>query len=230
VLAEDECVVWWSDPRGAGAKYVELLDDIEKERLKGLRFAADQARFLTAAALLRMVVALETGVTAREVHVDRSCPRCHRGHGRPRLPTLDLHVSVTHSADRVAVALTRLAPVGVDVELIDHRDISHLAAYVLAADERAENVADFYRYWTRKESVVKATGDGIVVGLPNVRVSRPSEGPRLLSYPGCPKLQAAMRDLTPGDNYVAALAVLSADPVTVREHLVRDLPGSPSLR
>lgn len=47
--------------------------------------------------------------------------------------------------------------------------------------------------------MVKAIGDGIVIGLRNVRDCRPSEAPRLLSYPGSTKLPATFRDLTPGD-------------------------------
>jgi 4'-phosphopantetheinyl transferase len=77
-------------------------------------------------------------------------------------------------------------------------------------------VADFFTYWTRKEAVVKATGDGLAVPLRRVRVTPPGVAPALLAYPDR-TLTVQMRDLAPGPGYAAALAVVTGAPVEVRE-------------
>jgi 4'-phosphopantetheinyl transferase len=133
------------------------------------------------------------------------------------IPGSGLHVSVSHSADRVAVALTRLGPVGVDVEEIGDLDPDELAPLVLGPGERAEASREFFTYWTRKEAAVKATGDGLRVPLRDVRVSGPHEAARLISYPGRPGWEMTLTDLRPGIGYAGALAVLSTVPPHVDE-------------
>lgn len=150
--------------------------------------------------------------------VDRSCSVCGHAHGRPELPGLGLHASVTHSGFLVGVALTRLGPVGLDVEAIRQIDVPAVQASVLNDNEDAVDVRSFLRYWTRKESVVKATGDGVLVPLTDVWVSRPTESARLIRYPGRTP-PALIRDLAPVEGYVGAVTVLCDDEVTVVEHI-----------
>lgn len=216
-LAPGSCEVWWAVPDPALFGADGLVDDVERGRWQGLLRAADRTRFATGAILLRRLVAAHTGVPPAEVVVDRRCPGCGRPHGRPRLPQADLHVSVSHSGDRVAVALARVGPVGVDVELIGDADVHGLGPQVLAPEETIRDARDFYTYWTRKESAVKATGDGLSAPLSQVRVSPPGDPAALLGYPGGP-LAAWMTDLRPGAGYVGAVTVLAAGPVEVTEH------------
>lgn len=149
--------------------------------------------------------------------VDRTCDACGQPHGRTRLVGTDLHASISHSGDRIAVALTRAGPVGVDVERISPIEVGVLASEVLAPGELAVSARDFFTYWVRKESVVKATGDGIPAGLERVRVSRPSEPAVLLDYPGRSFSAVTMTDLSPGDDYAAAATVLAPGPIIVTE-------------
>ncbi|MBO0871319.1 MAG: 4'-phosphopantetheinyl transferase superfamily protein [Micromonosporaceae bacterium] len=211
------CDVWWARPSQAAERDVRLLSDAERWRLGQLHRAEDRDRFLSAAVLLRRVVAAAGGVPPERVVVDRTCPSCTRPHGRPVLPDTGLYASVSHSGERIAVALTRLAPVGVDVEQVSARiDPHQLAGQVLGHGEQATDTETFLRYWTRKEAVVKATGDGLRADLRAVLVGR-HDRPQLLDYPGRPGLQAALSDLDPGDGYLGALCVLSPDPVPVAQ-------------
>ncbi len=178
-----------------------------------------------AAALLRLAVAAETGTAPGRVDVERRCPGCGEPHWRPTLPGTGLHASVSHSGDLVAVALTRVAPVGVDVEQVVEVDTGGLARTVLHPDEPVAGPDDFFVYWTRKEAVVKATGDGIAAGLRKVRVSPPHQPPALLAYPGRPELAAHLVDLSPGGGYRAAVAVLADHPVAVGERSAEELLG-----
>jgi 4'-phosphopantetheinyl transferase len=213
------CDIWWAEPVLVRDWHVDLLSDAERGRREALLREADRARFTVGAALLRLVAAAHTGRPAAEVVVNRRCATCDRPHGRPRIAGSDVHVSVSHSGERVAVAVTRAGPLGVDVEEIREVDLDKVAPIVLAPDEtgRVSSASDFYAYWTRKEAVVKATGDGLAMPLQQVLVTPPDAAPELIAYAGW-AMVAQVRDLAPGAGYAGALAVLTPQPLEVREH------------
>lgn len=212
-----EVEAWWARPSAELPWHRELLDATERDRRTALRRDEDRARFTVATALVKLAAGRRLGVEAPQVVIDRRCDRCGQPHGRPRLPGSDLAVSISHSADRVLVALTGGAPVGVDVEWIHPVEVDGLAGHVLGSGESAAGLPEFFRYWTRKEAAVKATGDGLRMPLSRVVVSAPGEPPRLLRYGEAADLVATMADLDPGEGYAAALAVLAAGPLRVRE-------------
>ena len=196
--------------------HLALLDAAELGRRREYQHDPDRDRFTAGAALLRVAVAAATGCAARAVTVRRDCARCYRPHGRPVLPGTDLHASISHSGEVVAVALTRLGPVGVDVEAEVAIDHEALHPQLLGPGEQVGDLAEFYRTWTRKEAVLKATGDGLRVPMAALPVAAPSQPPRLHAYPGRPELVVTMADLPVDDGYCAALAVLAGPPAPVR--------------
>src|SRR6202008_1935283 len=106
-----------------------LLDEGEREAMHRLRHEADRRAFAVAHAVLRALVAHECEVDTAEIEVR------HDTRGMPfiaRYP--DLHVSLTRSRTAVACAVTRTAPVGVDIECIESRpvDAGLLGAFVIA--------------------------------------------------------------------------------------------------
>ena len=195
----------------------DLLDPTEARRVERVTNAEDRTRQIAGAALLRLAAGRLADIDPAAIRVDRTCDTCGQPHGRPQLIGTDLHASISHSGDRIAVALSRAGRVGVDVERITPIDVAELASGVLDPEERANSTTDFFIYWVRKESVVKATGDGVVVALERVRVSRPSEPARLLGYPNGTPLAATITDLHPGGDYVAATTVLATGPIVVTE-------------
>jgi 4'-phosphopantetheinyl transferase len=107
---------------------------------------------------------------------------------------------------------------------------SVLAPSEIACLERlppAETTRAFLSYWTRKEALVKATGDGITESLPGVVVSPPEEPARLLSYEGKPALaeRTVMADLHRGPGHVATAAVIGDGPYTFSELDTAQLSG-----
>jgi 4'-phosphopantetheinyl transferase len=223
VTDADTCTVWWATPADPHQALAALLDPDEKARVEQLRRPQDRVRRLLGAAVLRLAAGAATGTDPAAVHVERHCPTCPQPHGRPTLPGTGLHASISHSGDRIAVALTAAGPVGVDVEVVHAVDVELLAPSVLHPAERAADLPAFFRYWTRKEALVKATGDGITIGLHRLHVSAPEEPPVLHEYPDRPGLAAALHDLTPDEGYAASLAVLRPTPVRVIEHPASDL-------
>jgi 4'-phosphopantetheinyl transferase len=224
------CVVLWARPRPLAAVPLDVLHPDERERLAILRREPDRERFATGRLLARAAIGRRTATAPADVVIDATCPRCGRQHGRPTTPGLEL--SIAHSGERVAVALTRCTPVGVDVESGDRLgggDGSALWPQVLSTTERGtlaalppgRRRAALLRVWTRKEALLKASGDGLGIAMSSVEVSAPGLPPALLRGSGGaalpPPAEVTLRDLDAGDGYHAALAVFAAEPVTVEE-------------
>ena len=231
-LGESACQVWWTCPGELAPGHLDLLDPAERQRHAGYLRAQDRDRFAAGVAMTRLVLASLTGLAPGRVPLDRSCAVCGKPHGPPRLagdrPYRRLGLSVSHSGDRVVLAVAAAGPVGVDVELPrPAADIAALAPYVLADGEQAQlrqlwpagQAAGFATFWTRKEAVVKATGDGLRARLAGLTVSGPAAGPRLLRWderPGLPA-RATLRTLSPGGGYAACVTLLDQPAATVRE-------------
>ncbi|ASU86281.1 4-phosphopantetheinyl transferase [Nocardiopsis gilva YIM 90087] len=232
------CEVWWADPAQAHAGLLDLLDDQERARHARFRLAADRDRFVVAHALARLVCAQRAGCAPEDVRFTLHCRNCELRreprtdpHGKPRPagPALGLEISISHSGDRVVLAVADGIELGVDVEAVaEGRDIDGLASYTLTGDElavwralpAAQRTPGFFRYWARKEALLKATGDGLSGGLGTVGVTGPDDAARLVAWdaPDAPT-DVWLTDLDAGTDYRAALAALAPGPigVTTRE-------------
>jgi 4'-phosphopantetheinyl transferase len=195
--------------------HVALLDGPEIERRARYRCEADRDRFTLAAVLLRAVVGRAGGADASAVVVDRRCDRCGEPHGRPRLPRAGLEASISHSGDVAVVAITEAGPVGVDVEFIGTRGYAEILRSVCTRSEResVQTPADFFAFWTRKEAVVKATGEGLNRALTDVVVTPPDTAPAVVSFAGATQPECRMSDVLV-EGYAGAAAVLTSDPVS----------------
>jgi 4'-phosphopantetheinyl transferase len=93
-----------------------------------------------------------------------------------------------------------------------------------AVGGRSARTEAFFRSWTRKEAVLKATGDGLRIPMRLVTVGAPDGSARLTGFPGRPELPGMTRiaDLRAEPGYIGALAVLTARPVRVIELDGRD--------
>jgi 4'-phosphopantetheinyl transferase len=107
------------------------------------------------------------------------------------------------------VALSGDHPVGVDIERVDEASGLASARVVLHPEERAGSADELTKVWVRKESLLKATGDGLRVAPADIRLSRPVDAPRLLEWVGRELPAASMRDLAI-DGYSACLTVLAS--------------------
>ena len=197
--------------------HLALLRDGELVGARQYRLAADRDRTLLGAVLLRLAAARYLGGRPADIAVDRRCDRCRAQHGRPQLPGSGLHASVSHSGDVVAVALTAAGPVGVDIEVVRAIDVEAVADSVCRPAERRRlaTTAGFYSYWTRKEAVLKATGEGLSRPMTDLHVTPPDSAPVLLQFGSESRPACQLADLPVGDGYRACVAVLTAEPVAV---------------
>ena len=222
------CVrVWWAAPADAadpltGPALAALLDDEQSARVARLRRPEDRERSVAAHALLRIVVGQELGLHPREVRIGRRCLLCgSTEHGKPYVMGVpDLHVSVSHSGDRVAVAVSD-EPVGVDVEVVG--EPHGVAAQVLAPEELAaleglsgmDRTRAFSDFWVQKEAATKATGHGLGTELSAVVVPGPRSATGRATVLGQPLAVAA---LDAGAGYAAAVATVGTRVPQVSQH------------
>ncbi len=214
-----ECHVWWANRSDAHPSLLSLINDSEKERYQSFRLQQDRDRALVSYALLRILLSKYLHKEPLAIPIDRTCPQCGKPHGKPYLTApfyRHLEVSVSHSGERIVIAIGR-APLGIDIEKIRmDLAVEEMIPAVISPKEvediyRAESRhSAFYTYWTRKEAITKALGQGIVLPLTDIEVSGHREAPKFLSYkedPDLPK-RFCMRELDFGEGYHSSLAVM----------------------
>ena len=211
--------------------WADLLDADELARAAR---RSNRARYVTAHALLRTVVAGLTAGGPGSVAFDRRCATCaSTAHGKPVVRGHPgLFVSLSYAGRLAAVAATRVADIGIDVEQYDEADFDGFDQVTLAPEERAafsrqvgaapathsDVAASRARVWARKEAVLKASGHGLVVDPRQVVVTGPHDPASLVAWRGEHELTSAvdLQDVPlPQSGYAAALAVLSRTPVTI---------------
>ncbi len=169
------------EPPTGPSRLLGLLSPEELSTRAALRRDTDRDLYTAAHALARLAVA----------QVQRSTPNqddvVAAAHRRPYLPGHpDLDLSLSHTDGLVAVAIARHARVGVDVESIHCRPL--LIPSVLSGRER-EAIADapelagaaFSRYWTLKEAISKASGQGLQLPFGRLELSQLGSPPQLLA-------------------------------------------------
>jgi 4'-phosphopantetheinyl transferase len=212
------------DPTGIEA-LAAVLDERERERAAR---RSNPARYVVAHALLRTCAGDALGVRPSSVEFVRTCATCgsHR-HGKPTLVGTDLSVSLSYAGSLAVVALSWDGEVGVDVEEVDETDFEGFNAVTLDESEAPaleglsgpELRCARALVWARKESVLKATGHGLVVDPRQVVVSGPAEAASLVAWHGEHPLAGPVQlaDLDLADRtHVAAVAVLADEPAAVR--------------
>jgi 4'-phosphopantetheinyl transferase len=203
----------------------KVLDVHERERAAR---RASPAAYVTAHALLRSVASEWTGQRPEAVAFDRACATCgSHAHGKPVLRGHeDVFVSLSYAGELAVVAVTAAGETGVDVEELVEAGFDGFEDVTLAPDERAgfDGVpaaglaAARAQVWARKESILKASGHGLVVDPREVVVTPPSHGAALVQWRGETPLAAPVQlhDVPlPHSGYAAAVAVLTDRPVVV---------------
>ena len=222
-------VVWGRPHRSA--RLTEMLTDLERARLGTLRSSDERGRFVAGHALLRLVVAGCRSQDPADVALTFTCARCGGPHGRPVAVTpagcQPVHLSLAHAGNRVLVAASPAGPVGIDMEAVAGAAFAAFDDVALDPRERAwlaqirpaDAATGRARVWVRKESVLKATGDGLVRDPRLVVVSPPSHRPRVLGWPNerSPSV-AQLTDLDVGPGYAACITLLAEHPARVLVH------------
>jgi 4'-phosphopantetheinyl transferase len=194
-----------------------LLAPRENERASRFRFDKHRNRFIAGRAILRSLLGRYLNCPPEKLQFS------YGPHGKPSLAAefhqASLHFNLAHSEDIAVFAVTRLGPVGIDVEQIRPlADADDLVERFFSPRENAlfqplsedQKSIAFFNLWTRKEAWLKATGEGIAHSLNRVEVTfLPGEPARLIALPerSGSKYQWALRELSPAPEFVGAIAL-----------------------
>jgi 4'-phosphopantetheinyl transferase len=214
-----------------------LLDAEEQRRSASFVHRADASRFVLAHAALRIVLARCLGIEPSAVRYESGA------HGKPHLPTgaAALEFNLSHSAGVGLIAVARGLSVGVDVEeMRDLPDALEIAEAHFSPAERAalrslptdERRPAFFYCWTRKEAVIKATGEGLSQTLDSFDVDlAPGALSALKRWSGKPgATRMTVRDLPAPPGYAAAAAAPQSAGLRWRELSIEGRPGDEARR
>jgi len=155
------------DQYGDESALVGLLDTREQARAARFVNPRDRRRYIVSHAVVRTVLARYAGVSTRELRFELGPS------GKPRIDGAGLEFNLSHSGERALLAMTHAGPIGVDVEAINPEIADTIPHRFLSAAEREAlmntagdgRLAAFFRCWTRKESFIKAIGEGLAFPL-----------------------------------------------------------------
>lgn len=223
-LAGDEIHVWAAQltvDRDILEAHIATLSPDEKARAERFRFDKHRHRFVVGRGVLRNILGRYLQVDPASLRFD------YLTNGKPALTRefarAGIHFNLSHSEDLALVAVTRIGIVGVDVEWVRAiDDVDALVARFFSPRENelfqkvssSEKPAAFFNLWTRKEALLKATGEGITRSLSLVEVSfLPGELARLLAVSGdtVKAAQWSLLDLQPASGFVGAVAIEARD-------------------
>lgn len=144
------------------------LDDAEQSVAARFVRPGDRSRYEAAHVGLRVVLAAcgRTGMAALTI-IRAPCRRCGAPHGKPvQLDRPEVGFSLARAGPFALVAVAA-GPVGVDLEPVAGQPSPNLVRSICTPDEmRALDTAgappaNVLRIWTRKEALLKATGEGL---------------------------------------------------------------------
>ena len=194
----------------------------DEERLRFQRFYFDRHRkqLLLGRFLMRSVLSqyLEEFAPAQWCFIQN-------GHGKPALDpaqnSRSLYFNLSHSGDRLVLAISKLETIGVDIESSDKpRRVVRIAQRFFSGQEVADLLAlnqsrrlhRFYQLWTLKEAYIKACGLGLAIPLQQFSYSFPAAGQVEIKFEDARQDDASQWQVwqfdVPG-NYQLSLAVKS---------------------
>jgi 4'-phosphopantetheinyl transferase len=205
----------WSIPlRLTGEESDSVLSAEERARAARFHFPDHAARYRRCHSEKRRILGAYLGVPPGKVELV-SGPS-----GKPRVAgDSALSFNLSHSGRMALLAVTSGMPVGVDIEAIRFDlDVEGLAGRFFTPLEgeklRAEAAGEararlFFRWWTRKEAILKADGSGIGGGLDRLDIS--GSPPNAVRFPPDGAEWWRVIDLAVEGGYTAAVAAPAGD-------------------
>ena len=156
---QNECLAW--------------LTESELKRFQRFQFDRDRKQLLLGRVLMRVALSSYDRSVA-----PASWDFTHNDYGKPSISeeqnSASLYFNLSHSAEKVVLAVSRFKDIGVDVECarkprrveaIAQRFFSDLEATQLLSLPEDQQQSRFYDLWTLKEAYIKACGMGLAIPL-----------------------------------------------------------------
>ncbi len=216
-LLEGQVHFWYTPLAETDPRIQELgllLSSEEIQRAERFHFQKDRCGFIISHGVLRQVLGHYLGLKPQDIEYAIG------PHGKPSLSPAcgdrSLQFNMSHTHGMAVFAVTRNRQIGVDVERMDRKieDRDKLAAGNFSPQEsevyrslpEADRAEAFLNCWTRKESYVKARGDGLTCPLDSFQVTlRPGDPAKLLAVQQGRAEDWSMASLEPLNDYKAAI-------------------------
>ena len=211
-LATGEVHVWRLDldqPESVLAEFRRTLEAEELERAGRFHFEKHRRHFVVGRGGLRYVLSRYLDVKPEELRFK------YGAFGKPALVGDELRFNMSHSHGVALFAVAADRELGVDVEHmradfasedIAQRFFSPVEVAAFNALPAEEQVAAFFRCWTRKEAYIKAIGRGLSEPLDAFDVTlAPGEAATLLRASRQDVSRWSLFDLDVGEEYAGAL-------------------------
>lgn len=193
-------------------RFRSILEASELERAGRFHFEKHRRHFMVGRGFLREVIARYQQVRPETLRF------VYGAYGKPALAgAQSLRFNMSHSHEVGLVAVARDAELGVDVEHvradfatgdIARRFFSRAEVETFDALPQEEQVAAFFRCWTRKEAYIKAIGKGLSKALDAFDVTlAPGDAPALLRAEEDDPSRWELSDVEVGEGYAGALMV-----------------------
>ncbi len=149
-------------------QYAGFLSPEERVKADSFKRMPIRRQYLSTRIKVRKVLATYLGIAMQDVEI------VHNAYGKPALKSPGLFFNVSHSGGQLAMAVTDIAEIGIDIEQVcDRKLLDSVAERCFAKEELAywrrqplaRRLIAFFKLWTAKEAFVKATGRGIALGL-----------------------------------------------------------------
>jgi len=169
--------VWHADllPEEAEEQnYYLLLNQAEKEKAASFIRPVLQQKYIKTRGILRQVLGSYLNIKPQKISIQIA------EYGKPFIEGAELFFNLSHTGNKLVLAVSNTGEVGVDLEQYKQRhNLIGLVKKCFSALEQdywlglpeSQKVIQFYRFWVRKEAFVKAVGRGIAVGLNQCEVN-----------------------------------------------------------
>ncbi len=190
LLSPGELHVWNVSFNNSTSRLLEYRNILsEKELTKVLLFEFNQARnsYIVSQGTLRMLLSGYLGIPPKLVKIGK------RRKGKPySIDNPGLYFNMSNSGKKAVIAFSRDTELGIDIEqirslpdldeMITRNFTSREIRFINGKPE--ERTTRFFRFWTIKESYLKAIGEGMRLTPDNIEFTIEKGGIRQLSVNG----------------------------------------------
>ncbi len=149
---------------------IQMLPDSERKKAKRFHFEIHQTRYIKSHYLLRTLLGMYRDIDFydQEFHINK--------HGKPSLKNAhtedSIYFNMSNSESSCICVFRQQGDIGVDIERIhDLPDMDRIVERFFSSAEREifrslpgqSRKQTFFRYWTRKEALLKAMGVGLSI-------------------------------------------------------------------
>jgi len=154
-------------PTDVWTSWLLPVTDNHRIKNKNYRFQIDRKRHLIGLLLLNMVWKVHFKKPIRFTNIR------YTKFNRPYLPNSSADFNISHSGDYVVCILSSDSRVGIDIEFKQNMDLNDFTRTMNQEQwheiHQSEDPHDtFFKYWTMKESAIKADGRGLSIPLTDI--------------------------------------------------------------